>query len=123
MSCIISGVGRIGAEPEFKVINGIDLANISIAVSAPKDITFWIRGTIWDYKISSLSKVLGYLTKGKQIHFSGSITNVRVYKRNNGELGSSTEATIHSINFVNSNRNELEELKPDQASIKEHCEF
>lgn len=128
MSCVICGVGRIGADPEFKTVSEIEIVVLNIAISPSRDNVIWVKGTIWDYKNNKyIKRIIDHLKKGKQIQFSGNISRTSAYTKKNGELASSIEIYIHNINFIPTSKHNddkyISDEKNNAKDVKEYYEF
>lgn len=63
-------LGRLGKDPEIKVIGENKLASFNLAVTRSKDKTDWFNCQVWQKQADTAEK---YLKKGSQILISGSM--------------------------------------------------
>jgi single-strand DNA-binding protein len=97
---VISVVGRLGFDPDFKVTaSGLSVCSLRIAVNRTKQgETDWFRVECWR---QTAEFCRDYLTKGREVSVSGRMENKQYDDRDNpGKKKDSWQIVAHDIQFV-----------------------
>lgn len=97
----VSGIGRLGAAPKMSFTpNGTAQTTFSVAVNTgfgDKKKTVWVALICWGV-IAEL--INNKLEKGNRVFFTAEVTEVRAYTKKSGEQGTSLDAKLTTIDFV-----------------------
>lgn len=93
--------GRLGQDPELQYTpSGVAACSISVAEDKKKggeEYVVWYNCTAYR---EMAEKIQQFFTKGKPIFITGTVREVRAYKKKNGEPGASLDVQIESFQFV-----------------------
>lgn len=111
---VISIVGRLGFDPDFKVTaSGLSVCSLRIAVNRTKQgETDWFRVECWR---GTAEFCRDYLTKGREVSVSGRMENKQYDDPNNpGKKRDSWQIVAHDVQFVGPKPAESGEYAPAQ---------
>lgn len=96
---IVSGNGRLGKDPEWKDSKNGQFLVFSVAASTgygDRKTTNWIECSMFGKKAESVAQ---YLSKGKQVAFSGEMT-IEKWESGNGK-GTTVRCNISNLSLIN----------------------
>ena len=112
----MTAIGRLGKDPEFKAVNGKEVANFSIAVDVWKKggkQTQWISCSSWSERTN---KVLAeYVTKGSQVMIQGQPSTRSFEGRDGTQVVLEIDLTFGSLTLCGGKPEHLDKV-PDRAS-------
>lgn len=109
MSNNVSFTGRLGQDPEMKIVGETPLLTLSVANNVgfgDKKTTNWFRCSIWGKQASSLSSML---KKGSEVFICGEL-KLGEYTTKEGATKTSVDVRVNSLDFCGSKKdNESDE--------------
>lgn len=102
MSAVISGIGRLGADPKMQFNpQGSAITNFNVAIDCgfgDKKETVWLSLVAYGKQAEVLNQ---YLVKGNRLHFTAELQKVRTFEKKDG-TGVSVDAKILTFSFIDS---------------------
>jgi single-strand DNA-binding protein len=119
----VSGFGRIGRDAELKSTQqGTYVCEVAVAVDYGmkgqdgKKPTQWYSVTLWGKQAEALAQ---YLTKGKQIFFTGSDLHVETFQKNDGTQGVKLVCRAGEIKFASDgSQTQAPQQRPVQQPVQ-----
>ena len=102
---IVSGVGRLVADPNLKTVNSKTVCEFTVAARVDRDTSDFYRVSVWGASGENCSK---YLKKRSLVFVSGPLKH-RLYDGRDGEKHLSLEVSANTVEFVPSG-------KPEEAN-------
>ncbi len=110
--------GRLGRDPEQRfTANGTAVTTMSIAVDdgfGDNKTTIWYRVTAWKQTAEACAK---YLHKGDIALCEGRMRATEPWQDREGNWRSSLEMTADRVQFIQTQRQEEPEAKPDTSTV------
>lgn len=112
----VSEFGRIGRDAELRYTgSGDPVCSIPVAVDYGrkgqdgKKPTQWYEVTLWGKQAEALAE---YLTKGKQVFFTGADLHVEQFKKNDGSEGVKLVCRCAEIKFASDGQAQAQKQQP-----------
>ncbi len=96
-------VGRVGADPDVREVNGKKVTNYNVACNVSKDKTVWVKVTTWEKRADIDGK---YIKKGMLVMCTGTLQSdesgkPRTYTDGSGNVkASGFELTAYTVLFL-----------------------